>query len=253
MGKANEYATEFLQKNKKKRERNMGFKESFDVVSPTSKRSLIGLPLSIEITEKEKRRIELMLLDYFNPLEKKENEIGGDIERLANISSEIKSITSQSVILHGERIKKAQNILGDYREGAFSKWLLQTYGNRQTPYSMLQYYELYTSLSKELQPKLEIMPKKAAYTLASRDGKLSKKCEIIGGYSGEKQKEVISMIQEIFPVSKKDKRRRKEIAYSTIKEIEKLCFKLEKRKETLTEENKKWIEKLIARLQDLSI
>ncbi len=253
MGKANESATEFLKKNKKKRGEKVEFKESFDVVNPASRRPLIGLHLSVQITEKERRRMELVLLDYFNPLEKKEKEVGSDLERLVDISSEIKSIASQSVILHGERIKKAQDILGGYREGAFSKWLLQTYGNRQTPYSMLQYYELYMSLSKKLQPKLEIMPKKAAYTLASRYGELSKKCEIINGYSGEKQKEVILTIQEAFPMSKKDKRRRKDIAYVTITEIEQLCFKLEKRKEKLSKESKKWMGKLIIRLKNLCV
>src|ERR1700677_3684402 len=72
------------------------------------------------------------------PLNDQEKE---DLEALTAITSEVKAITNQAVILHGERIKRAQEILKKYRDGAFTAWLFATYGNRQTPYNFLQYYE----------------------------------------------------------------------------------------------------------------
>ena len=60
-----------------------------------------------------------------------------DFQQLAVLTSEVKAITSQAAILHGERIKKAQSLLKNYQEGAFTAWLMATYGNRQTPYNFL--------------------------------------------------------------------------------------------------------------------
>ncbi len=40
-----------------------------------------------------------------------------------SITSEVKAINNQAIILHGERIKKAQEILKNYRDGAFTAWL----------------------------------------------------------------------------------------------------------------------------------
>ena len=46
--------------------------------------------------------------------------------------------------------KERKTILKNYRDGAFSAWLIATYGNRQTPYNFLQYYELYITLPEHL-------------------------------------------------------------------------------------------------------
>ena len=83
--------------------------------------------------------------------------------------------------MHGERIKKAQEILKSYRDGAFTAWLLAAYGNRQTPYNFLQYYELYTALSPGLHSQLEAMPRHAVYVLASRSGELTQKETMVRG------------------------------------------------------------------------
>lgn len=66
-----------------------------------------------------------------------------DLAELSLITSEVKAINNQAAILHGERIKKAQTLLKSYQEGAFSAWLNATYGNRQTPYNLMQYYEFF--------------------------------------------------------------------------------------------------------------
>ena len=129
-----------------------------------------------------------------------------DLKDLIHITSEVKAITNQAVMLHGERIKKAQIILKNYQEGAFSAWLITTYGNRQTPYNFLQYYEFYTAMPLELHLKIDDMPRQAVYTLASRAGELDKKEEIVKNYKGESKQEILSLIRKKFPLDRDDKR-----------------------------------------------
>jgi len=99
----------------------------------------------------------------------------------------------------------------DYREGIFTKWLMQTYGNRTTPYSMLHYYNLYSQLNSSLKGKLKLMPKKAAYTLAIRSGDLVEKEQIVEQYKNQNQKDLIALIQRSFPIPEKDRRRRAKV------------------------------------------
>ena len=117
------------------------------------------------LNQREKNSLQELLQQF-----KKEEYEGTeqDFQSLSAITSEVKAITNQAVMLHGERIKRAQDILKNYKEGAFTAWLLATYGNRQTPYNFLQYYEFYTSMPEKLQPVIDQMPRQAIYTLASR-------------------------------------------------------------------------------------
>jgi len=133
-------------------------------------------------------------------------EIETDLAALSNLTSEVKAITNQAAILHGERIKRAQEILKKYRDGAFSAWLIAAYGNRQTPYNFLQYYEFYRAISQSLRPKLDTMPRQAIYTLASRPAPLKQKEEIIHNYKGEGKNEVLALIRKTFPLDADDKR-----------------------------------------------
>lgn len=133
-------------------------------------------------------------------------DIAQDLQQLLSLTSEVKAINNQAAILHGERIKKAQEILKKYRDGAFSSWLVSIYGNRQTPYNFLQYFELYTALPQLLHGKLEEMPRQAVYSLASRKGPYEKKEEIVKNYQGEPKQQLLSLIRETFPLDQKDKR-----------------------------------------------
>ena len=145
----------------------------------------------------------------FNILKKnktKDNNIQQDLEVLTNITTEVKSITNQAIILHGERIQKAQTILKNYKEGAFSEWLMITYGNRQTPYNFLQYYKFYTFLPQELRKKMDKMPRQVIYTLASRNGDVESKKDIIKTYQGQTKKELLTLIRNRFPLDQDDKR-----------------------------------------------
>lgn len=133
-------------------------------------------------------------------------DINSDLKYLSTITSEVKAINNQAAILHGERIKRAQEILRKYRDGAFTAWLMNTYGNRQTPYNFLQYYELYVSIPKILQEKIDEMPRQAVYTLASRNVSQEQKEEIIKEYKGETKQALLALIREKFPLAEGDGR-----------------------------------------------
>ncbi|MFN0064855.1 MAG: CT583 family protein [Chlamydiales bacterium] len=174
-----------------------------------------------------------------------------DLQLLMAITSEVKAINNQAAMLHGERIKRAQAILKRYKEGAFTAWLMATYGNRQTPYNFLQYYDFYSQMPQPLHSQIEAMPRQAVYTLASRDGALEKKEEIVRNYKGETKQELITMIRTQFPLADNDKRK-EDLGEAGIKSLLKLSsalnrptFKLKKgQKQQLIELLEKLIQKV---------
>lgn len=155
------------------------------------------------LNESERAAIETILKSY------RENDfydVNPDLQALSAITSEVKAITNQAVILHGERIKRAQEILKKYRDGAFTAWLFATYGNRQTPYNFLQYYEFYTQMPTSLHPKIDQMPRQVIYSLASRSGPIAMKEEIVKNYNGQPKQELLNLIRLQFPLNEDDKR-----------------------------------------------
>jgi hypothetical protein len=156
-----------------------------------------------KLNEHEVQSLENLLKDF---RENNDYDVKDDLKVLTTITSEVKAITNQAVILHGERIKKAQDILKKYRDGAFTAWLVATYGNRQTPYNFLQYFEFYQSMPQELQTKMDDMPRQAIYTLASRTGPLESKQEIVRNYQGQPKQELLTIIRSIFPLAEGDRR-----------------------------------------------
>lgn len=155
------------------------------------------------LNEKEKNDIEMILRNF---RQDESQDFEADFKALMTITSEVKAITNQAVILHGERIKRAQDILKKYREGAFTAWLFSTYGNRQTPYNFLQYYEFYNIIPQTLHPKLDQMPRQVVYSLASRNGPLEKKEFIVKNYDGQPKQELLRLIRLEFPLPEDDKR-----------------------------------------------
>ncbi len=190
--------------------------------------SFSGVFRVASLSDKEKS----VLSEILNNHKAKENvDVETDFDQLVAITSEVKSITNQAVLLHGERIQKAQKLLKNYEEGAFTAWLIAIYGNRQTPYNFLKYYEFYTSMPQDLHQKIDTMPRQAIYTLASRDGDVSKKEEIVKNYEGQAKNELITMIRKVFPLQDQD-RRNSNMAYQVIQlmkqaknNIETLLFK----------------------------
>ena len=167
--------------------------------------SFSGVFQTIPLSDIEKDQIQTLLHHY---RDSKKQQIANDLEELSQITCELKAIHNQSVLLHGERIKKAQALLKNYKDGAFSSWLIAVYGNRQTPYNFLQYYELYIAMSADLQKKLPSIPRQAIYTLASRKGSLRQKEQIVEQFQGESKELLIKKIQKTFPLDQSDKRRK---------------------------------------------
>jgi hypothetical protein len=176
------------------------------------------------LNEKEKETLSSLLSQYKNETQ----EIGEDLFQLSALTAEVKAINNQALILHGERIKKAQEILKNYRDGAFSAWLIATYGNRQTPYNFLQYYELYVALPESLHAKLDEMPRQAVYSLASRKAETSQKQLIIENYQGEPKQELLKLIRETFPLAEND-RRAQDMADGAINQLRRLQNQLSSR------------------------
>lgn len=180
--------------------------------------------------------------------QEQEQDIQTDLVILSSITSEVRAINNQAILLHGERIKRAQDVLKRYKDGAFTLWLLHTYGNRQTPYNFLQYYELHKQLSPPLIPKLDEIPRQAAYTLASREGPLEKKEEIIRNYQGETKQALLEQIRRIFPLSSQDKRRVSS-ATSLIKGLQKISDFLSQNPVDLNNSQRKRVEELLTSLR----
>lgn len=177
-------------------------------------------------------------------------DITADLRQLGALTSEVKAITNQAVILHGERIKKAQEILKNYLDGAFTAWLYATYGNRQTPYNFLQYYEFYTQMPQILHTKIDQMPRQVIYTLASRTGDASKKEEIVKNYNGQTKQELLNLIRLEFPLNEFDKRLPNMAAHA-ITCLKKAREMLKKNLCVPSEAEKKTMHELMAQLHHL--
>jgi len=155
-----------------------------------------------ELSDHEK----LLLEDILNTHANEKNDVTHDLLSLISLTSEVKAINNQAAILHGERIKKAQTLFKAYKEGAFTAWLIAAYGNRQTPYNLMQYFEFYDALPKTLRPQIESMPRQAIYTLASRDAPFDQKKLVVENYKGETKSQLLIIIRDLFPLSSNDKR-----------------------------------------------
>ncbi len=165
--------------------------------------SFSGVFRVANLSSGEQSNLEILLKNF----RLNENfDIESDLQKLSKITSEVKAITNQAVILHGERIKKAQEILKNYKDGAFTAWLYATYGNRQTPYNFLQYFEFYAKMPQTLHAKIDQMPRQVIYTLASRDGEFEKKQKIVDDFAGQTKQELLKLIRDEFPLLETDKR-----------------------------------------------
>jgi len=174
-------------------------------------------------------------------------DIQTDLKQLTAITSEVKAINNQAIILHGERIKKAQSLLKSYKDGAFSSWLVATYGNRQTPYNFLQYFEFYTTSEPDLRDKIDLMPKQVIYSLASREGDHEKKQEVINGYSGESKQELLEKIREMFPLASHDKRQSTSSGM-LVKNLERVLNKVQARSFKPTDKERSALSTLLTKI-----
>jgi hypothetical protein len=236
MANVNKLLAERMKKSEKSEKMEKMAKRSADG-NLTSFTGLFGMT---DLNEKEKELLQQILEEYNSG----NKNISRDLDSLIALTSEVKAITNQAVLLHGERIKKAQSILKNYREGAFTAWLIATYGNRQTPYNFLQYYEFSHAMPGPLKPLIDQMPRQAIYTLASRDAPLSQKQEFVQSYNGETKHELLLKIRELFPLDEEDKRK-ENVGESAITNLRRLSSRLTKRKIRLTKKQREEISELL--------
>ena len=164
--------------------------------------SFAGIFQVSPISDQEKILLKRLLETY----QTADTNLSVDLSELTIITSEVKAISNQAIILHGERIKKAQQILKKYRDGAFSDYLMKVYGNRQTPYNFLLYYDLYSKASKEQQKIMSDMPRQVIYSLSSRKISQKEKEAFIKDYQGETKAELLHRLRQSFPLPPKDRR-----------------------------------------------
>ncbi len=202
-----------------------------------------------KLDETEERALEQLLFDHSRlgeDIEEANAKVAKDAEILKKITSEARSINKQGILLVGERIFQAREILKNYENGrgAFTKWLQMTFGSRSSAYNCLSYYEFYQSLPDEdLRVQLKKMPYKAAYALASRDGNMETKSEIIRDYHTEKAENILPIIQEKLPITK-DSKNKRDTTSSLISKLEKDAFIIKKLKEHLNEEDRSRLNKI---------
>lgn len=208
MSKSNKTAQDFFKKKKAEKKEDV-FQEAFEV-RPANTSPLDAFLGSADLSNEEKEYLRSELLEQAKSGNISVDQAEKDSEELLGLSSQIRAITKQSIILHGERIFKAQKILAKYRKSMWQTWLKVSYGNRQTPYNFLYYYNLYKAVPKEDQSLIQQMPVRAAYLLSSRDGEMKKKLEIIRNHATNSQKDLISVIQKAFPTAESDGRGRRE-------------------------------------------
>jgi len=236
--------SELLAQRTRKNEQSTKMAELASKSASGNLSSFTGLFSISELSDAEKSELASLLEIYAT----EEGLIADDLKALIAITSEVKAINNQAALLHGERIKKAQAILTRYRDGAFTAWLIKTYGNRQTPYNFLQYHEFYQATPKALRQRLETMPRQAVYTLASREGPLEKKQRLIESYKGETKAELLTTIREEFPLDPTDKRQ-KDFGLEAVKSLEKAVIALEATQGNISESQKASIKKLINRIR----
>ena len=182
-----------------------------------------------------------------------EEEIDKDFSQLVQITSELKAIQKQAVILVGERICSVREIFK--RHGGdgigFTSWLGLAFNARKTAYNAMAYYELYSILpSEELKSKMKQMPVKVSYVLASRNAPEKLKFSIIDSYQGEKQREMLDRIEEFMPIQG-DKRSLRTLGEKAVDDLERIIDTLMRRKKHIHTNEKMRIDEALDKLSQL--
>lgn len=195
-------------------------------------------------------RIENLLIENFVSGVISDDQVESDIARLKGITSEIKAIGRQSVLMMGERVHLASELLKPYRDGTFTKWLEVVFGSRKTGYNALSYYTFFNALPDDtLRRKFRDMPQKSAYILASRKGGcVEVKAEIVRDYHSLSHGELVALIQSKLPVKEKDGRSKKNSNAKLLSVIRDAVAKIDEK--TLTTDE---IESLIKIFDQISL
>jgi hypothetical protein len=203
------------------------------------------------LDESESHHLQELLVNYYLPGRVTEAQVEKDLDQLKILTAEIKAIRKQGIVLTGERIQKAKELLKPYRDGAFTRWIDSTFGSRRTAYNMLSYYQLYSELPNyTLKEGFKKLPYKVAYLLASKVADLDEKVKIIEDYCDSSTDELLMLLHDRFPTDPVDGRK-KEANKVLINTIELGLKKLLRRKEHLSAANLAHIERLGSLFEEL--
>ena len=250
MSKANLLAKKFLAlRNKEGQKLSIPTPSSADVVPHNSFRAMFD-PHALG----DKEIDSLKLIFEESSVETSfEEDIEKDFSQLVQITSELKAIQKQAVILVGERICAVREIFKRHGgEGiGFTAWLSIAFNAKKTAYNAMAYYELYSALpNDELKTKMKQMPVKVSYVLASRKAPEKLKFSIIDSYQGEKQREMLDRIEEHIPING-DKRSLRTLGEKAVDDLERIIETLMRRQKHIHGEEKKRIDSAMHKLGHL--
>jgi len=182
-------------------------------------------------------------------------QLGEDAKRLKVITGTVRSIVKQGAFLLGQQIHEAKEILRKHRnsERTFTEWMKITFtqGHRSA-YNALELFQFHEEIEDPmLQNKLKEIPKRAAYLLASRDGDISRKIEILKNYSDQKADDLIILIDETLPLPDTDGRKKRDNDTTSIDTLRSILKKLQKRKGNLSGNSMSRISELRGIIDDI--
>jgi predicted HTH domain antitoxin len=157
------------------------------------------------------------------------------------LQKKMKFICNLFSISYDHELSNSGELLKNYKIGTFVKWIDVTFDSRRTGYNYLSYYDLYTCLPHNAKEGLKKISQKVAYLLASRDGGIDKKAEIINEHHNLKANELISLINEQIPSLKKTTSNN---IQSPLNEFLKYLKKIQIQKDQFNEEDKELLQKI---------
>lgn len=187
MTKINELTASFLEKTKVSNSATVSMVNAFQALFAVQ-----------ELNSQEQQAIERLLIDGHDPINFPEEVVIVDIEKISNITKEVRAIKKQELVLIGERIAQAREVFRKYKEKSFRNWLEMTFGSFKTGYNYLAFHDLYLSFPEELRANLKGMPAKAVYILASKRGSLDSKIKIVREHAHQPAQRLLSIIRSEF-------------------------------------------------------
>lgn len=191
--------------NKLEKEASVFFKKNQTAASQDFKKQVSTLEMfSATLNPEENQNLDRLFL---SGMQNSANEevYQKDVLAIKLLTSQIKAIQKQHVLLIGEKIYNARKILSKncFSSTTFSSWIDLVFRTKSSAYNALAYYELFISLPNQtLQKEFQSIPYKSAYILAARKGDLKTKVEVIGKVCGMSNLSAMRIVDQLLPSSR---------------------------------------------------
>lgn len=130
-----------------------------------------------------------------------EDVISG-VSSIKFITSQIKLIQKQHVLLVGEKIFKAREIIQGMgkKDTTFTSWVNLVFPTKSSAYNALAYYEFFIKLpDNQVKKAFQSLPYKTAYALASRRGENKVKMSVLSKIRGKNNQEAMCILNTYLP------------------------------------------------------